>query len=1388
MENLRNYLGFDIGTDSVGWAVTDGDYKLRRYKGNLMWGVNIFDAANQSSDRRMHRTARRRFDRRKQRISLLQDFFAPEILKIDRNFFMRLKESALFPEDSKSRNKNIFFDDENYGDKDYFGDYPTIHHLICELMVNNTPHDIRLVYLACAYILAHRGHFLSEIDKDNISEINNFDSIFNSFNSWFDSYGVERPFECSSDDFSKVLKSKLVKTKKEKEFKSFLFNGNNPPKKENYPVNVSELLKLICGGTSQLSKLFENDEYSELENNSICVSSVDFVDKLEGLSSQIDVDHAELLGIIKMVYDWSLLTDIMGEYNYISKAKVDIYERHKSDLTNLKYICRKYLLKEKYNEIFREASDKANYVSYSYNTSSINGIPVKFKKTNQEEFCKYIYGCIKDIAPNDEDQAVLNELIKNCESNSLCPKQVNTDNRVIPYQLNYVELKKILENASGYLPLLKTSDEYGTVADKILSIMEFRIPYYVGPLVGRKSSDNVWIERKAEGKTYPWNFDRMVDHDKTENAFIRRMTCKCTYLAGMDVLPKNSLLNSKFNVLNEINKIAVNGNPITVEQKQGIYNALFVNEKKRVTKKRIAEFLISEGIIQNVDGISGIDDTVKSSLKPYHDFKKLMENGVLTQNDVEDIINHITVTTDKMRFKRWIKENYPQISDKDIVYISGLKYSDYGRISRELLEEVYEINPETGEVISDKNIITRLWETNDNLMQILSGKYGYGASIEKLNADFYHENELTLEERLKEMYIPTAVKRAVFRTLDITKELRSILKKSPDKIFIEMARGNDGKTKKGSRTDSKRKQIAEIFKAAREFMDNSSISELEAHLAELSDSDLRSEKYFLYFTQLGRCMYSGQAIDFSKIGNDALYNIDHIYPQARVKDDSLDNKVLVLSSINGAKSDVYPIHSDIRAKMSGFWNSLKRKNLISEEKYKRLTRTSKFTAEELSGFINRQLVETRQSTKAVATLLKDIFPGSEIVYVKAGIVSDFRHEMDMLKCREINDLHHAKDAYLNIVMGNVCNVKFTKNPMNFVKSGEVYSMNLFKKSRDGKESGLLAHKVERNGECAWNPECSFDIVRKTMAKNSIRYVRYAYIRKGGFFNQNAERAKEGLVPRKKGLNTELYGGYNNTTVSSFALIKCVNDIIIIPLELMLQDKFLADEGFAKQYAYEKLKTILPANKYGAITADDITFPDIHCEVNAEDMRQGLFKINTVVEVNGFRINLCSKDSKGKYITVSSAVPVATNQILDNYINRLSNFKKKYGEMEVNSYDRITCEENIKIYDFISNKCITKPFSRWKRFSDIGTTLNEKRDEFLTLTVTQQVGSLLNIVSVLKCGRSVSCDLSSIGESKKSCVSKLGAVLSGNKYIETIHIIDQSPTGLLEKKSQNLLEL
>ena len=84
MEHKDYFLGLDIGTSSVGWAVTDQNYNIIKKSGKALWGSRVFEAANTAKERRIFRVARRRLERRKQRIALLQEIFAEEINKVDR--------------------------------------------------------------------------------------------------------------------------------------------------------------------------------------------------------------------------------------------------------------------------------------------------------------------------------------------------------------------------------------------------------------------------------------------------------------------------------------------------------------------------------------------------------------------------------------------------------------------------------------------------------------------------------------------------------------------------------------------------------------------------------------------------------------------------------------------------------------------------------------------------------------------------------------------------------------------------------------------------------------------------------------------------------------------------------------------------------------------------------------------------------------------------------------------------------------------------------------------------------------------------------------------------------------------------------------------------------
>ena len=154
------YIGLDIGTDSIGWAATDTDYELLKFKGNAAWGIRLLEESNTADERRAFRTARRRTQRNKFRLQCLEMLFNEEIAKVDVAFFQRLHDSSFLPEDKSTAGKYSLFNDASYTDTDYHKQYQTIYHLRKELLDSSQPHDIRLVYLALAHIIKHRGHFL----------------------------------------------------------------------------------------------------------------------------------------------------------------------------------------------------------------------------------------------------------------------------------------------------------------------------------------------------------------------------------------------------------------------------------------------------------------------------------------------------------------------------------------------------------------------------------------------------------------------------------------------------------------------------------------------------------------------------------------------------------------------------------------------------------------------------------------------------------------------------------------------------------------------------------------------------------------------------------------------------------------------------------------------------------------------------------------------------------------------------------------------------------------------------------------------------------------------------------------------------------------------------
>lgn len=1324
------YLGIDLGTSSIGWAVTNEKYDILRFNKKFMWGTHLFDMGNTASERRIFRTSRRRLKRKKNRIELLQTLFSEEISKKDFGFFQRLKESQYFIEDKTIKNKNTLFMDKNYTDQDYHMEYPTIYHLRKALIDNEeSAFEIRKLYLAISHILSHRGHFLFEGElSDNLD----FDDIFNEFVKYLNEE-LNIDFKIKSDvslqAIKKILTDKMLNRTKKKEKLSELLE-------EEKNKIYQEIWKLLVGNEAKMSTIFDDKEYEEAK---ITFSKGNYDEKEEEYESILG-EKILFVQKAKAIYDWMLLQNILKEDKYLSYSKVKLYDEHKKDLKILKDILKK-LDKKAYKEVFSEQGLYENYA----------------KKNKKEEFYKKIKSYFND---NNTDEIVKNILNK-IELDSFLPKQKIKDNGVIPRQVHQKELEIILKNAEKYFSWLTKKDETGlSVSEKIMKIFKFKIPYYVGPL--NSKSPFAWIERKEYGKILPWNFENMVDISKTAEKFIKRMTNKCTYLPEKDVMPKNSLLYTKYMVLNELNNLKIKGEKIKVELKQKIYTKLFQKNKK-TGMKTLIEFLKSQNIVVTKAEITGIDGTFNTSLGSYIDMKKIFgEENIVKDNYkkmIEDIILWITLYGEEKRLiKSKIEEKYPEkVTPEEMKLILKLKYKDWSRLSKEFLTEIETMDEETGELIS---IIEMLWRKNENIMELLSYKYDFSDRIKEYNGVNEEEKNITYEDLVKDLQVSPSVKKMIWRALVIVKEIKKVTKKSPKKIFIEMAR--DTQTEK-KRTEKRKDKLLKLYK---NIENDDSVKELEKNLKDKTNDDLKSKKLYLYYLQLGRCMYSGEVIRLEDLMNDNLYDIDHIYPQSKIKDDSFDNTVLVKKQINADKTDEYPIDKNIQNKCKVFWTSLKERGLMSNTKYERLTRTERFSDDELAGFISRQLVETRQATKILANLLKVIF-GSDtrVIYVKAGLTSDFRQKFGIYKFRELNDYHHAHDGYLNIITGNIYNALFTDNPYNFIKN----------RKKDNRTYNL--NKVFERENDVWNPNTMIPKVERYIYKIRPLFTRASYERKGKFYNIQYVKKGKNLISKKNNLNTEKYGGYSGVENSYFVIylykqknkdIKKIDTIPVYLREKINSDKDIMDYLKEKNEIEGDIKILENKIKIGSKIRFENEIYYLKGKPDENRLSVGYMKQLIL--------------SKSSYEVMRKIIKNIENLNLENTEEKLSKILKNSKNSKELTIEEINTKINT-VYGELYEKISEKEFG--KIFSTITIPLKEYLaksnleilEDFNKLDIFSKIRVLKEIFKVIT--KLDNFSLKDIGGHK----AITNARISINKILASkdFCIINQSPTGLFEKK-------
>lgn len=1325
------YIGLDVGTNSVGWAVTDEEYRLQKAKGKALWGVRLFEEAKNAAERRTSRVARRRIARKKQRLMLLETLFAEELSKADPNFLKRMHESDLWTEDKSTGSGYSLFADPAFTDKDYHRIYPTVYHLRRELVTSQEPHNVRLVYLALHHIMKSRGHFLYDT-VDSLDEVTVGKKLEELCQYLEEEYADTLSFKDRAAYLTCLQNGDMRIRVKQKTLQSFLLKGAIEPLQEDDGeidkprVDIAALSDMLAGASVALDKLFID---KELKGTSINLQK-DLEEQLAPIGDMLG-DRVELLMKLKEVFDVARLSQILGENQYICDMKVEQYNQNKKRLWLLKQYVKK-TCPERFYHIFSEKKDKLNnYAAYSrYDMKSGE------YTCNQEDFCAFLKKEIEEPSEADEQ---MTRIYQQIEDKVFLPRLRSSENGVIPYQLQKRELVKILENASVYLPFLKEKDADGyTVTEKVIMTFEFRIPYYVGPVSSK--ANHHWAVRFAgkEGeKVYPWNFDKVIDTESSAAAFMDNLIGRCTY-TGEKVLPKDSLLYGEFSLLNELNPIRINGQPLPIPVKKQLVEELFSAPGKKVTKKKILKYLQCKGLVNEQTEITGIDDNIKTVLKSQADFRSILERTGDRQM-VEDIIRAVLVFgEDKTMLRRWLNRNTHDLTDKDKQYICRLKYKDWGNLSEAFLQKIEGVNRETGEVMT---LMDALRNTNCNLMQLLAEPYDFAEKAAAYRDELLG-NRQSLDERLEDMYVSPAVRRSIRQTLRIVDEIVGIQKAAPSKIFVEMARGgkpeDKGKAKnEDNRTHSRKEKLLALYRNCGE-----QESELYAQLKNEDEGHLRHDALYLYYTQLGKCMYSGEPIDLSSL--DKSYDKDHIFPRSKIKDDSLDNLVLVKNVLNREKSNTYPISADIRNRMASFWSMLLKKGFISPKKYERLIRSSGLTADELSAFVNRQLTQTQQSTKALTVLLQEKFEGARIVFSKAGNVSEFRQKFELIKCRDINDLHHAKDAYLNIVVGNVYDTKFTKRF--FANPGWEMKYN-------------LKTLFEQDTFGAWRANDTIKTVKATMAKNNILVTRMPKEVKGALFDLQLMPAKKGQLEKKAGMPIEKYGGYNKLTGAYFFVAEYT-------------EKKKRVRSIQPVYLYQK--TLYEKN------------PLAYCEqvLKLEKPRIVCRRILTdsLLELDGQRLLVSGRT--GSRILCKHTYQLAVDGRREKYIKALSKYVErcaiKKAELPVTAYDGLSVEGNLDLYDWFLEK------SRQKVYADLLKSLRADmethRNKFASMAILGQAKLLLEILKSFQCNSRWTNFTELCGKGTVSSIKK-NMNITG---MTSAYLINQSVTGVYENKV-NLLE-
>lgn len=483
----------------------------------------------------------------------------------------------------------------------------------------------------------------------------------------------------------------------------------------------------------------------------------------------------------------------------------------------------------------------------------------------------------------------------------------------------------------------------------------------------------------------------------------------CTFEMGEKRAPKASYTFEWFNAISKINNLRVNGNDLSFEQKQELYE--LIKEKEQISFAEVRKKFGFTGLyifnlcsykLSKKDENLAEDEYIKKceskvfvSMRNSYKVKKMLglDSSYNNRDLIDEICNLLTHCKSDNTIDEYIagSEILRKLSDEQKEAIKTLNFDKFGSLSYKAMKKIEPFLLKGDRYdIACKNV-----GFNHSSFECEKLEYLKGGQVEDMLAELTNN----------------VVRRAVNQTLRIVNQ---IIKKygSPQFVSVELARELS--------KNKKERGLVEKNQKDREASNDKIVERLENEFKITKPTGQDILKLKLYEEQNGKCMYSGKPIDEARMFEPNYLQIDHILPISKSMNDSFNNKVLVIADENQNKGNRTPFEyfGDDEEK----WNAFEsRVRLLKNREKQRNLLKKVITEQDQKEFISRNINDTRYMSKFLLELFNKYLKMNpvkqkdnkvrKVIYSVNGATTNYlRKSWGINKIRDDGNIHHAVDA------------------------------------------------------------------------------------------------------------------------------------------------------------------------------------------------------------------------------------------------------------------------------------------------------------------------------------------------------------------------------------------